>query len=664
MGMGRRRRGTVAVVVAVALGAGLMCPVRAGEEGAVAPGPADAGEIREAAEQAPAGEANADPARRLFGRVVDREGRPIHGARVTAKPSLRGGMRFAPEVCVRTDKDGRFAMTVPFEGVWYDLEALRTDYWGGRTPAMAGNPDEIVIATGSGPRGALPGTVIDQLELPAAGARVVLAGQFGHRWEVETDAAGRFRIEDLSGNMRQSVIYAELFDTVSPYKLLRGPGGAALTLGAPARLTGVVTEKQSGKLLPDCTVTARPYFASGLTFAARTDGEGRFAFKQLPPGRYSVVASHAEFFDPPRGSYVARGLPLEAGKEAAVEIALLKKATIRGRVLRPDGEPAPGVPVAVLGAIRQENVPEYWRITRAGADGRFVIRTDGLHGQRTLYAFCVPHGGDHAAVEGLAEGEVRDDVTIRLAGAMRVRGTVKDHEARPVAGVPILWGTYGAPRTTTDAEGRFDLGWAPLSGRPDGEDYVAVHAPGPRCGNLKTMGEDKLLLFHHRKVAIEPQPAKEIAVDVALEPAELLTLTGRVLDADGEPVAAADVVLLGGKADVATWLEAAFPDWGAGPGSLRITSRLVAAQSSPLCRTTTGGQGRWTFRVVRESAEDCRVAPLSRRDDAGHFSVGARAKDGRSGLIADITFKDDETRKTVDITLGAPPAPEPVMDVD
>src|SRR3989442_294666 len=87
---------------------------------------------------------------------------------------------------------------------------------------------------------------------------------------------------------------------------------AAQGQDASSTLTGLVTDP-SGAAVPNARVVATP--ATGLPVNARTNANGMYEFKTLPPGIYTVRAM-AKGFQPT----VKSGITIESGKPISVNI--------------------------------------------------------------------------------------------------------------------------------------------------------------------------------------------------------------------------------------------------------------------------------------------------------------------------------------------------------
>jgi RNA polymerase sigma factor (sigma-70 family) len=245
--------------------------------------------------------------------------------------------------------------------------------------------------------------------------------------------------------------------------------------------------------------------------------------------------------------------------QAALDLATAGRMTVAGRVLRPDGRPAAGVPVDIIAAPRIPKAVievdrEAYAVLGQGStddDGRFRIEAMRASSARFYDAYALAG----AAGPGSAFGCVRFSLDaeqpaaeIHLQPEQLIRGKLVDVNGQPAAGVEVgLMGAYsessplapgrfeiprelldrstpGAPpglrawpRTvTTDAQGRFTFAGV------GGELLVALAVRHPQ--------------FAHQRFefpAKDRDAAKEVSL--ALHPAKIIE--GRVLaDDTGRPI--------------------------------------------------------------------------------------------------------------------------------
>jgi hypothetical protein len=79
------------------------------------------------------------------------------------------------------------------------------------------------------------------------------------------------------------------------------------------------------------------------TYLVRTDAEGRFALKQVVPGKYEVEAAREGYQAKPQ-----RSLVVTAGTNPALLVQLVPLATIAGKIVDENGEPVPDADVEAM----------------------------------------------------------------------------------------------------------------------------------------------------------------------------------------------------------------------------------------------------------------------------------------------------------------------------
>jgi len=207
------------------------------------------------------------------------------------------------------------------------------------------------------------------------------------------------------------------------------------TAPAGAVLSGLVTTDETpGRPMRHAIVTATGAEIIGPRQVV-TDDEGRFAFSDLPPGRYSLVAEKPGYVKTYYGSKrPGRGpgtpVAMIAGQPAAnVVIRVLRGAVIAGTVRDPFGAPVASSQVIVKQAVvvngqrRMIDVPNLL-VPNATTDDQGRYRIYGLPpGEYTL--FC---GGGSASYSG-----VRETNSVDVEAALRDMSAAG---ARPPATTP------------------------------------------------------------------------------------------------------------------------------------------------------------------------------------------------------------------------------------
>jgi hypothetical protein len=154
-----------------------------------------------------------------------------------------------------------------------------------------------------------------------------------------------------------------------------------------ARVTGVVVaDDDEGRPLRRTRV-----MISGseldLSRTAITSDEGVFSFDGLPTGQYTLTASKEGYvpmsFGAPRPGRPGRTVPLIGAGTRHVAFRLPRGAVITGVIRDPQGDPAPGVSVAILSrrfstATAERRLVPVPRMPAAVTDDRGVYRIFGL----------------------------------------------------------------------------------------------------------------------------------------------------------------------------------------------------------------------------------------------------------------------------------------------
>lgn len=157
-----------------------------------------------------------------------------------------------------------------------------------------------------------------------------------------------------------------------------------------AIIRGTVIAAVTGAPIRRAQVRAMAMDASGGGGVTSTDGEGRFEIRELPAGRYSLMAQKGGFVS---GQYGQRrpgeqGTPIElvdAQTAEKVNFSLARGGVIAGRILDDGGEPVSGTQVT---AVRYVFMGGGRRLMPAGAEGS-NDRTDDQGGFRL---FGLPPG--------------------------------------------------------------------------------------------------------------------------------------------------------------------------------------------------------------------------------------------------------------------------------
>ncbi len=504
----------------------------------------------------PAGKAEAevhlvvDAGASVSGQITNKEtgiGLPGAGLYVAAVKSGQNGVSGCPENKIYSGPDGRYF----FEGLrpgkyqlflepdvtacdangkpLYKLTLTGTE---SRDIAVAGRERienvDFPLLLGGAP---ISGMVRDAAGRPAAGARVeAFAAQ---SWqEAETKKDGTFTIRGLTaaGNCHLFArMGAETSEVIGP---LTVPEGGLKDVQVQMRVGGVIrgilTDEQGAPLAGN-TLNAIPGTSFGVN-SANTDKDGAFQFDSLAEGPCEIMLvqqSPKAFIAPSKlakvdvkwGQTVDNVVLVYKLEPSVAEGAL----QISGQVKDAAGQPLPGVGVDAqfveAGVSKSAGKPAW-----TDGDGNYQI--NGLEKRAYLVS---AHNAQYATVRlpEIEAGSTNVDL------AMQPRVTVEGRVVRAGDNQPVPQFEITAPNErpvqVADARGRFTLASV------DATDFcqVTVRAPG----------------YVTKEDALDLKQGKGIKdVVVALDRAS--GLTGRVVNAQGRPVAGARIFLAEGMRHV------------------------------------------------------------------------------------------------------------------
>ena len=341
--------------------------------------------------------------------------------------------------------------------------------------------------------------------------------------ERNTDAQGRatFLINRQQLNGLVFIARDPARDLVASIELAEDATNATLKLAPGLVLAGRVTDSAGNVSNAQVRALLTPNqqeAASGGGIAyppglrIRTDAEGRFEIKPLPPNSFCVLDVSARGHGQDHRSVELTNTAGERIELAPFQLSIANRR-VSGVVLDPDGKPLRRAMVNVMGETQPQSFS-----TLTESDGRFVI-TNLTPGSIQLLVNG-PNGG-FSRTE-LEAGET--NITVQLtasSGAGRISGTVTTADGKPAPDVSVLMLPLGSGERTTDAEGRFKLSFNSSDG---GVQIQRVLIARDAARNLA--------------VALDLESDATNA-DIHLEPGVIVS--GRIVDPQGKGVANADV---------------------------------------------------------------------------------------------------------------------------
>jgi protocatechuate 3,4-dioxygenase beta subunit len=419
------------------------------------------------------------------GRVVDRDDRPLAGARVELWPLPAGSNpwrqaafpREATAVAV-TGEDGGFRLAAVPPGR-YDLDARSAGFAPTEVPGLevrgpgdaAESAPEVELGTVVLLPGArLEGRVVDRHGEAVAGVGIAAQPSVEglpprpprpseREPRATSDANGRFTLDDLPHDALIRLTAVHPSHRSAEPVFVRTPTEELVILQVDAgdeearRLRGQVLGSD-GAPLANATVTAVVRSASGQRSTRQTTGaQGRFEFPAQGAAPIELWASGP-------GHRLGRVLVEVPGSDEEVLIRLDPGATVHGRIVGPRGEAVIGARVSSV--LRGDTTG--FASTTAVSDGEGRYRLDGvapgLHDFETIHPDYRPlrrelevELGERVVDLELEEGLTVAGRVVGPRGEAVPRATIR---ALPAVQSPTGLGDLQA--STTDDEGRFSLG--------------------------------------------------------------------------------------------------------------------------------------------------------------------------------------------------------------
>lgn len=588
----------------------------------------------------------------LAGTVVDETDKPVNGAEVSTAfvtmevPNGNGGRDTAllagPQArelfSSRTDAEGRFRIEsfptnasamllvrVPGKSLRPPAQPLNLD----TLPYQPGQPDIRLVVEPAG-------TIEGRITVAESGAALPVArltlrpqveGLFalvGGAEGVLAKPDGTFRITDVPAGSHR--VHAT-FGTNTPPDWVAVAASVTVDSGQTVRdleipavrgglLEVMVVSAESHKPLDGVMINT---FREGDQSAARTATDGR-ARLRLTPGDYQILAQQ------PGVSMQQTQASVEGDKTNRVELELSGPRKLQGIVRRPDGQPAGGVLMRVVGGYSPDVAA-----TKTDTDGKFLIEWSPQQFGGMERSFCLLARDPE---QGLAAAQDVDEDTgpleLRLEPGLTIAGrAVFDGKPIPNATAALVFWTGNSGMhlpgltTATNAPGQFEIPALPV-GRRYGL-YVSAPGYGQRFVNEVPSSEGK-------RVEVDP---------VELKPANL-KLSGQVVDADDKPVAGANVYLHGEgqpNANARTDREGRFTFTQVCEGNARLAANANNLSGS------VGAEGGDTNVVVRLGESYGGSTQALRRTVKGTVS-DPDGQPVRSAELAVFPFNQQGRRKT------------------
>jgi protocatechuate 3,4-dioxygenase beta subunit len=122
-------------------------------------------------------------------------------------------------------------------------------------------------------------------------------------------------------------------------------GAVVLGQGAGSSIEGIVVEQGTNNTLARVTLDLRALDNPEVRYPGLTTAEGKFSFRSVLPGRYSLMAARVGYLHGQYGQRGPNGVPavleIRAGQNVRdIRLSMIPNAAISGRVYDDKGEPA------------------------------------------------------------------------------------------------------------------------------------------------------------------------------------------------------------------------------------------------------------------------------------------------------------------------------------
>ncbi len=278
------------------------------------------------------------------------------------------------------------------------------------------------------------------------------------------------------------------------------------------------------------------------------------------PGTYTVFVRAKGF-----ATWQRSGIELEAGKDPVdLAIALDRGATVRGRVLGPDGEPIEGAtvlsetdtPSQVLPFTADPRLPVVAVDTTSGADGTFEVGPLS-NGRQRLRATRAGFGAAWSQVFDLstgaregASGAASEEIVIRLVRAAVIEGQVARDDGAPWPGAIVIASWLDMDPSTLERQ-ILNYGIAIADGNGH---YLVEDLPPGLFVVLNVMegteGKDRVPRVQQARV----EAGQRVRVDLPGGDNAGTAIEGTLLSSDGKPLAGRDVTFLPEKGPGTSWM--------------------------------------------------------------------------------------------------------------
>ncbi len=355
---------------------------------------------------------------------------------------------------------------------------------------------------------------------------------------LSTDAAGTFRASGLAGDSFRVFVEAP---GLAPFSRAEVPAGTSLPVElAPGHaLTGRAVQIETGRPVAGAEVLACGDGAQGFGDAAcratRTDEQGRFRLAGLAPGRPLLKLRADGRAHTMLPVTVPAEVDPETGEPRPVEAVLRPGGRVSGRVVDRAGRPVEGAGVRVRSTGPGTDPAEHDLppATRSDADGAFDLR--GIPAGPPLALVASRSGYQETRHQPLAveTGEHVADLRLVLSAGATLAVRLLDEAERPVT--TVAGRLYPEEPGHPAADRGIPLDRKPIDSTADGV-HTLRNLPVGRFRLELTL--DDFEPVEREDVRLREGATRDLGT-IVLRAGH--GIRGRVIDADGDPVAGAPV---------------------------------------------------------------------------------------------------------------------------
>jgi hypothetical protein len=498
------------------------------------------------------------PPAALAGVVVDETGKPVARAGVSVtiavcEISLDGEQQglnyFTGKIAsdcfsARTDAAGHFRIgnfpanataNLAVQAPGNVLRPSEQNFAGWNSLPWRGGQEDIKLVVE--PAGGIEGKIIvEGSNQPPPAARLTLQPErpdfsgFGGREAVQSGADGKFHIGGVAaGSYGIHAVFStndvpEWVAEAVPVSVEAGQitRNVQVTAAHGGLLEVAVLGENDRKPLAQVMVNA---YKQNFQSAARSDSNG-IALLRLPPGEYQVTVSRDSLF----GGQNQNTASVEGGKTNHMEIEVAAPKIIAGTVRQPDGQPAAGLRVRLVGGFG----PSAGDV-KTDAGGKFKLEWNQRQfGQNNTTPCVLVRDAEHHLAVAQDIDEDTGPLDLKLAPGLTLAGRA-ECDGKPVTNSKaalIFWTGRSGMHLTDLSRGSNTPGGFEIPAIPPGRKYgILVSAPG--------YGQES-----RNDVEASAEAGRMELDPFELKPANL-KLAGQVLDADDKPVSGVRVNLNG-----------------------------------------------------------------------------------------------------------------------